>query len=195
MWPPLLIEEINSNQKMREFTDRDGKLKNDLFQDVRNGIVKEEIERLLSEKCDGWLEKIAEILSKKENKLIKAISEELWIVDQLCFCHEREKKLGKTSLLYRCNSLQEVRDIYRITSFYLTRIDVGLEEEVYRNFLYFIKEWNLSSEYIIMAIGKGDYCNKSYIGEQIAKILSEDKEMTCGEEVLKFAVWLKENKV
>ncbi len=185
MWLPLVNETINSNQKLREYAEQKGKENSKLYREIKNGTLKKEVETLIEEKEAGWLYKIKELLSKKENAALKSRDDELMLVDRLCLCSEKERKSGKLSLLYQCDSLQQIKEIYQITVFYLTRIEVGMEKECYIDFPKFIKEWNLSPEYMVMVLGNGQFCDKEYIGKQLAEILKEQGEQSYAHEVLK----------
>lgn len=185
MWLPLLDETINSNQKLLEYTEKKGELEAAIFKQVFNGILKNEVEMLLRKKEEGWLYKIKDLLNKEENKAVKIRDEELLILEQLCVCYDKEKILGKDSLLNQCDSLQQIKEVYQITVFYLTRIAIVMEEELYMDFPYFIKEWNLSVEYIMMVMDKCNFSNKLYIIQQLVKIMNVHGEEKYVEEILK----------
>ena len=80
MWMPLLNESINSNQKLREHAEREWEQHSKLYLQLSNNSVKEEIERLIEEKSEGWLYRIKELLKKRENIGYKNRDEELQLI-------------------------------------------------------------------------------------------------------------------
>lgn len=182
---PLLNESVNSNYKLREYAKQEWEQHSKIYTQISNNSLKQEIEKLIELKGEEWLYKIKELLKRKENIVFKNRDDELKLVEQLCICSEKERKEGSLSLLYQCNSLQQIRVIYQITVFYLTRIELDMEEEYYIEFLNFIKEWNLSPEYMAMTIRNGSLCNKLRTGKKVVEILKKYGEENYGEEVLK----------
>lgn len=185
MWAPLLNEEINSNQQLLEFAECIGVQDSCLYQELAKGTLKKEIEKLIKEKEEEWFYKIKELLNKEEYSVLKRMDDELWLIDQLYLCFEKERKNKKLSMIYQCDSLQQMREIFQITVFYLTRIELNMEEEFYANFYHFIKEWNLSSEFIAMVIKNREFCNKINVGKKLARIMQEYGEIEFGEELVK----------
>lgn len=182
---PLVGEVIHTNNELRELADREGKMECKVFETLLHSNLKKDVIELLDKKEGNWVYKIQELLNTEENIGVKNRDEELLIVEALCACFDKEERAGKSSLLYRCDTLQQMKEIYQIIIFYLTRIEFDFEEELYIGFVSFIKEWGLSPEYIAEVLKKSKCVKKAYVARQLAKILEIQGEQLYGEELLK----------
>ena len=184
MWPPYVNKDIKCNQELRECADLIEEYHARQYPVMFQSTLKEEINCLLQKKEAGWLFQIKNLLSKEEHFFIRERDEEIRLTHWLCQCSERERKAGRLSLLYWCESLEQLKIIMQITVFYLNRISLGLEKECYIDFFDFRKEWNLSPEYLVMVIEKGKWYDKAFLIQRLAKVFKENGEETYGEQIL-----------
>lgn len=184
MWQPMVNKKIKSNQELREYADFIEAYHAVSYPAMIQSTLKEKIDSLLYKKEQGWLFQIKELLSSSENAFIKERDEEVRLIDWLCQCYEKERKAGRFSLLFFCESLEQLKNIYQITVFYLNRIGLEMEPEYYADFFDFLREWNLSPEYIAMIIQKGKWGNNVLFAKRLVKVLWEKTEVGYGDTIL-----------
>lgn len=185
MWPPLLNHKISTSQKLREYAEEQGRYLASVYQTTAQSNVKEEVELLLKEKQGGWLEKIEGLLQKEENQAVIHQDEEVKLLQWLCLCNKKEKQEGRISLLYQCDSLKTISEIYQVTIFYLTRLELDMEKKVCMDFLELINGWNLSPEYVVMILEKGKLGDRIHAGKRLVQLLQEQGNLIYAEQILK----------
>lgn len=186
MLPTVLNVKLNSNDELRNYTDNNMLKITNMYKIASEHELQEKVNHVLQKKDINWLEQIFDLLNKEEHRIVKGLSDDLIILSRLCRICKREYILKEQITLSKFSSLEEMKEIYQETTFYLRRIELGMDKEVCEDFLNFVKNWNFSTEYLLMVLEKGAIYDKLKTGGRLVQIFIENGFQEYGEQILEY---------
>lgn len=178
----MLNRQPESNRVLREMVDANMLSVKSLHEKAAQDTLRSEVNLLLKEKKGDWLHRLSELMRSEEHRLAKQLDDGLMVVDRLCLLHEENK--DGTSLLCKVSSVDEMREVYQRTVFYLRRMELDMADEECTGFLELLEAWNFSAEYLLMVLGRGPIYQRVHAGNRLGCLLLKNGYQDYAESVL-----------
>ncbi len=115
---------------------------------------------MLFDKLNEWMEKkpqdyLAAVFQLADSPEIKKLAEvdyTMFIFMKMCRAAKMEQEQHLEPVISKFCSLEEMRQIYQRTVFYIRRIELGLPKELCEDFYTLVEEWDFSAYYILEII-------------------------------------------
>lgn len=131
------------------------------------------LDGLLREKPEGWWEEASGLMQKEENQIAIALIDKLLCFQKLYELGEKEKREGQVPTLCRFSTLDEMQEVYQGTVFCLRRMELGMADDGYGNFLGLLEAWKFSAEYLTMILHSRAVYNVQNTIDRLNVVLTE----------------------
>lgn len=184
----MLDEQPKTNRELLEIVDAYISSIHTLYQKTQGNTLHAEIDMLLKEKKDGWMAQIKELMSDGKHLEAEGTDEGLQWLKNIFVLSGGE--LEEDFLLEKVSSVDEWKEIYQKTIFYLLRMELDMPEEDCIGLLELMEQWEFSARYIIMVLtlARGVICDGIKTGSRLADLLYQNGYQNDAEEI---AVWMK----
>lgn len=184
----MLDEQPKTNRELLEIVDTYVSSVHTLYQKTQGNTLHAEIDMLLKEKKDGWMRQIKELMSDEKCLAAGETDEGLQWLKNIFILSGGE--LEEDFLLEKVSSVDEWKEIYQKTIFYLLRMELDMPEEDCIGFLELMEYWEFSATYLIMVLtlARGVICDGIKTGIRLVNLLYQNGYQDDAEEI---AVWMK----
>lgn len=169
----MLTIKVNSNEELRNYTERNMQATTRIFTVVKTSKLHKVVDDILKEKKENWLRNIINLLEQEKVCLIKSYSNELVVLDKICSISEKEIVSTGETILGKVSSLKELQEIYQETIFQFGRMELETENG-YEEFKDIMRKWEFSIEYIKLILEKGAIYNKHNVARKLIEIFTEE---------------------
>ena len=137
-------------------------------------MVYSKVNEWLENRPQDYLEAIFQLADSPELKKLSKRDYNIYIFMKMCRAGEMEQQQHLIPSISKFQSLEEMKQIYQRTVFFIRRIELGFPKELCEDFYTLVEEWDFSAYYLLEIIleSKAVY-NRYSLTESLVEGLTE----------------------
>jgi len=144
------------------------------FCDTMCPLVYSKVNEWLEKRPKDYLEAVFQLADSPELIKLSSLDYTIFIFMKMCRAGKMEQQKHLEPVISKFYSLEEMKQIYQRTVFYLRRIEVGFPKELCENFYILTEEWDFSAYYLLeIILEKKAVYARYFLAEDVAEGLTE----------------------